>query len=55
MRKKIIHNVFVTEFEEIAMALKMLKENENKYNKCEINVNNQAAIKAIIKPKQQSE
>ena len=53
MRKEITHNVFVAEFEGIAMALEMLKESENKYNKCEINMDSQAAIKAIIKPKQQ--
>ena len=41
------------EFEEITMILKMLKENENKYNKCKINVNNQMIIKVIIKSKQQ--
>ena len=54
MGKETTHNVFVAELEGIAMALEMIKESENKYSKCEINVDSQAAIKAIIKPKQQS-
>ena len=52
LRKNIIHNIYIIELKRIAMTLEIVKENDIIYITCEINTNNQAIIKAMIKFKQ---
>ena len=52
--KDITYNVYAIELKGIATTLEIVKENDVKYITCEINTDSQAAIKAVIKSRQQS-
>ena len=54
LRKDIIHNVYIAELKGIAMTLEIAKESDIIYITCEINTDSQAAIKVVIKLRQQS-